>query len=141
MDAVQQLDYFQSTHFEANLIKFPARFPKQELRSGGSGSPAAQPRRFERALGVYETMIKEGCHADEKFYGVLARGCVQLHQPLKAQHPMAVGALKPWKGSHKGKRSDLEVSWGYPQSSSTLMRFSMKPTLVGVPPFMETLMW
>lgn len=43
-----------------------------------------QNRRFERALGVYETMIKEGCHADEKFYAVLARGCVQLHQPLKA---------------------------------------------------------
>lgn len=43
-----------------------------------------QNRRFERALGVYETMINEGCHADEKFYAVLARGCVQLHQPLKA---------------------------------------------------------
>ncbi|CAJ1378370.1 unnamed protein product, partial [Effrenium voratum] len=43
-----------------------------------------QNRRFERALGVYETMIKEGCHADEKFYAVLVRGCLQLHQPLKA---------------------------------------------------------
>lgn len=43
-----------------------------------------QNRRFERALGVYETMIKEGCNADEKFYAVLARGCLQLHQPLKA---------------------------------------------------------
>mmetsp|Transcript_13840 Transcript_13840/g.32962 ORF Transcript_13840/g.32962 Transcript_13840/m.32962 type:complete len:870 (-) Transcript_13840:297-2906(-) len=43
-----------------------------------------QNRRFERALGVYESMIKEGCRADEKFYAVLARGCLQLHQPIKA---------------------------------------------------------
>merc|ERR1719220_491999 len=26
----------------------------------------------------------EGCRVDDKFYAVLARGCLQLHQPLKA---------------------------------------------------------
>merc|ERR1719506_2382592 len=41
-------------------------------------------RRLERALTLHDTMVEEGCHTDEKFYGVLARGCMQLHQPLKA---------------------------------------------------------
>eukprot|EP00931_Biecheleriopsis_adriatica_P109517 TRINITY_DN8377_c0_g1_i1.p1 TRINITY_DN8377_c0_g1~~TRINITY_DN8377_c0_g1_i1.p1 ORF type:complete len:853 (-),score=199.84 TRINITY_DN8377_c0_g1_i1:178-2736(-) len=43
-----------------------------------------QNRRLERALAVHEDLIKERCHADEKFYGVLVKGCLQLHQPLKA---------------------------------------------------------
>merc|ERR1719152_800253 len=29
-------------------------------------------------------MLGESCRTDEKFYAVLARGCLQLHQPLKA---------------------------------------------------------
>merc|ERR1719486_1257032 len=41
-------------------------------------------RRLEKALAVHNTMIEAGCTADEKFYAVLARGCLQLHQPLKA---------------------------------------------------------
>lgn len=42
-------------------------------------------RRLERALTLHDTMVADaGCHTDEKFYAVLARGCMQLHQPLKA---------------------------------------------------------
>jgi hypothetical protein len=29
-------------------------------------------------------MIQEGCRDDEKFYSVLARGCLQLHHPSPA---------------------------------------------------------
>jgi pentatricopeptide repeat protein len=43
-----------------------------------------QNKRFERALSVYESMIQEACRADEKFYSVLARGCLQLHHPSQA---------------------------------------------------------
>jgi len=43
-----------------------------------------QNKRFDRALSVYESMIQEGCRADEKFYSVLARGCLQLHHPSQA---------------------------------------------------------
>lgn len=42
-------------------------------------------RRLEKALTLHETMLAdEGCRTDDKFYAVLARGCLQLHQPLKA---------------------------------------------------------
>jgi len=42
-------------------------------------------RRLERALTLHDTMVADaGCWTDEKFYAVLARGCLQLHQPLKA---------------------------------------------------------
>jgi len=41
-------------------------------------------RRLEQALALHDTMLAESCRTDEKFYGVLARGCLQLHQPLKA---------------------------------------------------------
>merc|ERR1719217_1461990 len=42
-------------------------------------------RRLERALTLHDTMVADaGCVVDEKFYAVLARGCLQLHQPLKA---------------------------------------------------------
>jgi len=42
-------------------------------------------RRLERAMTLHDTMMADaGCTADEKFYAVLARGCMQLHQPLKA---------------------------------------------------------
>merc|ERR1719498_566143 len=41
-------------------------------------------RRLEKALNVHDTMVKDGCRTDEKFYAVLARGCLQQHQPLKA---------------------------------------------------------
>merc|ERR1719487_2647574 len=29
-------------------------------------------------------MVESGCTTDEKFYAVLVRGCLSLHQPLKA---------------------------------------------------------
>jgi len=41
-------------------------------------------RRLERALALHDTMLAESCRTDEKFYAVLARGCLQLQQPLKA---------------------------------------------------------
>eukprot|EP00913_Durusdinium_trenchii_P032374 g30311.t2 len=37
-----------------------------------------------RFVGCFTDLFQEGCNADEKFYAVLARGCLQLHQPLKA---------------------------------------------------------
>jgi len=34
---------------------------------------------------LHDTMVADaGCYTDEKFYAVLARGCMQLHQPMKA---------------------------------------------------------
>merc|ERR1719389_882372 len=42
-------------------------------------------RRLEKAMALHDTMISDAaCVTDEKFYAVLARGCLQLHQPLKA---------------------------------------------------------
>merc|ERR1719321_933524 len=41
-------------------------------------------RRLEKAVALHDTMVAESCRTDEKFYTVLARGCLQLHQPLKA---------------------------------------------------------
>merc|ERR1719265_1151991 len=42
-------------------------------------------RRLDRAFELHDTMIADAnCVVDEKFYAVLARGCLQTHQPLKA---------------------------------------------------------
>jgi len=41
-------------------------------------------RRLDRAIALHDTMLADACRVDEKFYAVLARGCMQLHQPLKA---------------------------------------------------------
>lgn len=41
-------------------------------------------RKLEKALALHDTMLADSCRVDEKFYAVLARGCLQLHQPLKA---------------------------------------------------------
>jgi len=41
-------------------------------------------RRLERAMALHDTMLADSCRVDEKFYAVLARGCLQLGQPLKA---------------------------------------------------------
>jgi len=42
-------------------------------------------RRLERALALHDAIVADpGCALDDKFYGVLARSCLQLHQPLKA---------------------------------------------------------
>merc|ERR1719311_1398095 len=42
-------------------------------------------RKLEKALALHNTMVADsGCSTDEKFYAVLARGCLQLHAPLKA---------------------------------------------------------
>ncbi|CAE6940013.1 unnamed protein product [Symbiodinium natans] len=64
-----------------------------------------QNRRFERALGVYENMIKEGCRADEKFYAVLARGCLQLHQPTKAIEVIRAAHHLPGSSLPSGPRA------------------------------------
>merc|ERR1719253_1069182 len=53
-------------------------------------------RRLERALTLYDTMISDSaCVTDEKFYAVLARGCMQLHQPLKAVEVVRAAYLLP----------------------------------------------
>ena len=42
-------------------------------------------RRLDRALELHERMLADAsCRFDEKFYAVLARGCLQMRQPLKA---------------------------------------------------------
>jgi pentatricopeptide repeat protein len=42
-------------------------------------------RRLERALTLHDAVVADqGCRLDDKFYAVLARSCLQLHQPLKA---------------------------------------------------------
>merc|ERR1719197_1726983 len=42
-------------------------------------------RRLEKALALHNTVVADaGCSIDEKFYAVLARGCLQLHASLKA---------------------------------------------------------
>jgi len=42
-------------------------------------------RRLEKALALHDTMVADACcRVDEKFYAVLARGCLQMHQPMKA---------------------------------------------------------
>jgi len=42
-------------------------------------------RRLERALTLHDKVVADpGCALDDKFYAVLARSCLQLHQPLKA---------------------------------------------------------
>ncbi|CAE7241489.1 unnamed protein product [Symbiodinium sp. CCMP2592] len=64
-----------------------------------------QNRRFERALSVYEKMIKEGCRADEKFYAVLARGCLQLHQPGKALEVIRAAYNLPGSSLPSGPRA------------------------------------
>merc|ERR1719274_18413 len=46
---------------------------------------ATQNRKINKALALHETMITEaGCAPDEKFYSVLARGCLQVGSPEKA---------------------------------------------------------
>merc|ERR1719401_70013 len=42
-------------------------------------------KKLERAMSLHDTMVADAaCKVDEKFYAVLIRGCVQMHQPLKA---------------------------------------------------------
>mmetsp|Transcript_60427 Transcript_60427/g.174342 ORF Transcript_60427/g.174342 Transcript_60427/m.174342 type:complete len:1086 (-) Transcript_60427:65-3322(-) len=42
-------------------------------------------RKLDRAIALHDTMVSDaGCWTDDKFYAVLARGCLQMHQPLKA---------------------------------------------------------
>jgi len=52
-------------------------------------------RRLEKALSLHDTMVNDGCRTDEKFYAVLARGCLQLHQPLKAVEVVRAAFLLP----------------------------------------------
>merc|ERR1719343_1219956 len=69
-------------------------------------------RKLERALSLHDTMVADvGSAIDDKFYAVLAKGCLQLHQPLKAVeivraayqlpgHGLAASAKK--NGAHVG---------------------------------------
>ena len=67
-------------------------------------------RRLDKALTLHETRLAdEGCKVDNKFYAVLARGCLQLHQPLKAVEVVRAAyqlpghgtvAVRLWCGAH-----------------------------------------
>jgi len=63
-------------------------------------------RRLEKALAVHNTMVESGCTADEKFYAVLARGCLQLHQPLKAIEVVRAAYRLPGHGLAEPARRD-----------------------------------
>eukprot|EP00928_Gymnodinium_smaydae_P062247 TRINITY_DN46155_c0_g1_i1.p1 TRINITY_DN46155_c0_g1~~TRINITY_DN46155_c0_g1_i1.p1 ORF type:complete len:1115 (+),score=299.63 TRINITY_DN46155_c0_g1_i1:138-3347(+) len=42
-------------------------------------------KKLDQALELHNTMVADSsCRVDEKFYAVLAKGCLQMHQPLKA---------------------------------------------------------
>eukprot|EP00933_Yihiella_yeosuensis_P062875 TRINITY_DN65898_c0_g1_i1.p1 TRINITY_DN65898_c0_g1~~TRINITY_DN65898_c0_g1_i1.p1 ORF type:complete len:741 (+),score=192.55 TRINITY_DN65898_c0_g1_i1:100-2223(+) len=41
-------------------------------------------RCLDRAFSTYENAVKDGCRLDDRFFGVLAKGCLQRNQPLKA---------------------------------------------------------
>merc|ERR1719237_1684661 len=56
-------------------------------------------RRLEKAMALHDTMLAdEGCRVDDKFYAVLARGCLQLHQPLKAAEVVRAAFHLPGHG-------------------------------------------
>merc|ERR1719213_699730 len=56
-------------------------------------------RRLEKALTLHNTMVADaGCASDEKFYAVLARGCLQLHAPLKAVEVVRAAYQLPGHG-------------------------------------------
>jgi len=62
-------------------------------------------RRLERALTLHDTMVADiGCWTDEKFYAVLARGCLQLHQPMKAVEVVRAAYLLPCSLSQPARR-------------------------------------
>jgi len=56
-------------------------------------------RRLDRAIGVHDSMLADAaCATDEKFYAVLARGCLQLGQPHKAIEVVRAAYLLPGHG-------------------------------------------
>merc|ERR1719375_1245801 len=64
-------------------------------------------RRLERALTLHDTMVADaGCVVDEKFYAVLARGCLQLHQPLKAVEVVRAAYQLPGHSLSEPSRRD-----------------------------------
>jgi len=67
-------------------------------------------RRLERALALHDTMVADaGCWTDDKFYAVLARGCLQLHQPLKALEVVRAAYLLPCSLSKPARRDARAV--------------------------------
>lgn len=67
-------------------------------------------RRLERAMTLHDTMIADaGCTTDEKFYAVLARGCMQLHQPLKAVEVVRAAFQLPGHNLATPARKDRPV--------------------------------
>jgi len=70
-------------------------------------------RKLDRALALHDTMVADsGCWTDEKFYAVLARGCMQLHQPFKAIEVVRAAYQLPGHSmatpARKGKPSGVE---------------------------------
>merc|ERR1719163_1723893 len=79
-----------------------------------------QNRQLDRAITVHETMIQEtGCQPDQKFYSVLARGCLQAGSPnmavavVRCAHHLLGHDLVTSRGSPVGVEPKVleEVLW------------------------------
>jgi len=65
-------------------------------------------RRLERAIALHDTMVADaGCTTDSKFYAVLARGCLQLQQPLKAVEVVRAAFQLPGHSMAAPARKDV----------------------------------
>jgi len=65
-------------------------------------------RRLERAMTLHDAVVVDpGCVLDNKFYAVLARSCLQLHQPLKAAEVVRAAYRLPGHSLAASVRSEM----------------------------------
>jgi len=65
-------------------------------------------RRLDRALTLHDKVVADaGCKLDDKFYAVLARSCLQLHQPLKAAEVVRAAYRLPGHSLATSARREL----------------------------------
>jgi pentatricopeptide repeat protein len=65
-------------------------------------------RRLERAMTLHDAVVADpGCVLDNKFYAVLARSCLQLHQPLKAAEVVRAAYRLPGHSLATSVRSEM----------------------------------